>query len=636
MSLFLLFSIAPNQEKSLIESQEFGFFDNFSFQYFQEDVNQGIKSLDSQYLDVYREAYAAAANSDSETAIKLFHNILIHSDSLLLKCKSYVALGYIWLKNASYKKAANYFFQGFGLAANEKDVANVYCGLGEVYLKLEDYHKAIYHFSKAHILCEQLYLDEPKNAKVKVYLSGLYASVFEYQKAAQYLEEAKGIYESNKSLKEIAQIYSLQAICSFYQRKFSEAILKLNQAFEIANNHSMTDTAAKLLYQLGVVHLKSGDKKKGLLFLEEAVYQAQLKEDALLEGSILKILGEESLQTNDVESATNFINKAINNFSQEKDYERLEASYEIMVSIYENIGDYKQALNYSKKMAATRWTAYKHQEIKKQQANEISKIGQTISHEKEMDLMKKKTELQADLLTKSDFIEHQNQRLQLLNDQFRSLTFAAAHSLKEPLRNINSFTQLLEKKLDGHIDNESQEYMNFVKKGVGDMGKLLEDLMQYAQIQNNQITYEDVNLNRALSKALCNLSDEIMLNIATVEAEILPTVTAHFPQMVCLFQNLVDNAIKFHGPENPEVKIFVKETEDIYTIEVKDNGIGMNQTCAKNAFKLFKTLDKKDDSKGTGVGLSICQQIIFDLGGQIWIDGESGAGCSVCFTIPKK
>lgn len=634
MSLFLLFSISPNRGKELVNSQEFGFFDNFTFNYFKEE--EGLEKIDSKFVEEYKVAYQAAAKNDFETAIKTFHNILMYSDSLLLKCRSYVALGYIWLKNEAYKKAANYFFQGFGLAASIKDTANVYCGLGCVYLKLEDFQKAIYHFSKAHILAEQIHPNALKNAQIKVYLAGLYATVYEYGKAESFLEEARNIYESKKKLKEIAQIYSLEAICSYYQRKFTEAVEKLNLAFEIANNHSMTDTAAKLLFQLGVVHLKSGDKKKGILFLEEAVYQAQLKEDVALEGSVLKILGEESLETNDVDGATNFINKAISNFNKEKDYERLEASYEIMVNIYENLGDYKQALTYSKKMAATRWTAYKHQEIKKQQANEISKIAQTIHHEKELDLMKKKTELQADLLAKSDFIEHQNQRLQQLNDQFRSLTFAAAHSLKEPMRNINGFTQLLEKKLEGRIDKESQEYMDFIKGGVGQMWKLVEDLMQYAQIQNSERTYKAVDLNKALSKSLCNLSDQIMLNNTSIEAEILPTVTAHMPQMVCLFENLIDNALKFRGLNDPKITIEVKKEKEQYLFEVKDNGMGMPEKACKKAFQLFKTLDKNEGEKGTGVGLAICQQIIFDVGGKIWLEGKVGKGCSVFFTIPQK
>lgn len=646
MSLCLLFSFAPGQEKDLMESQEFGFFDNFSFRYFGQKMEEVGGTIESEYLPLYKNAYRAAKNSEFEESMKLFHNVLMHSNDLQLKCKSYLALGYIWLNNAAYEKAANYFFQGFGLAAHEKDVIDAYCGLGEVYQKLEEYHKSIYHFSKALILCEQTQsenvkpdnkkLDNVKCAQIKVYLAGLYASVFEYKKTEQYLEDAKLIYQDKKMLKEIAQVYSMQAFCSYYQRNFALAIDKLNQAFEIANNHSMTDTAAKLLFQLGVVHLKSGDKKKGMLFLEEAVYQAQIKDDTALEGSILKILGEESLETNDLEGATSFLNKAINNFEREKDYERLEASYEIMVSIYENVGDYKQALTYSKKMAASRWTAYKHQEGKKQQANEISKVAQTISHEKEMALMKKKTELQADLLVKSDYIEHQNQRLELLNDQFRSLTFAAAHSLKEPLRNINSFTQLLEKKLDDSLDLEAKEYMSFVREGACQMGNLVEDLMQYAQIQNRERTHKDVDLNTALSKSLSNLSDEIMMNNTTVESERLPTVKAHMPQMVCLFENLISNTIKFRSVRNPKLYISVTDEKDSHLIVLKDNGMGMSESACKKAFQLFKRIDNTDESKGTGVGLSICQQILFDMNGKIWIESKLGEGTSVFLRIPKK
>lgn len=637
MNLLLLFTLTKSVnvgEEKIV--RDLNFFEHFSFDYFANHIPLIPQELDGKYRTLYLSGFEYVKLGEWDNAVEVFNKVIIYSSSDYLKCQGSIALAYTWYHKKVYHKAANYFYQAFSLVERDIDYVSISVGLGQVYSALEDHHQAIYHYTKILSLSNVLSEVRVAQAKACVNLAGLYAEINDWKSSDTMLQASLEYYIAENELKNTARIYSIQAISSYQRRAFTKAIDLLNKAYEVASNNMFSSLCARLLFQMGVVYLVSGDKKKGVGYLEEAASKSKAIYDISLEGVILKILAENSLELNDLQSATGFIKKAIANFEKEEDHERLEASYEILVSIYENVGDYRQALDYSKKVAENKWAAYKKLHRYSEQTKAVYSITQDFSLENELYLIEKQDQLQADLSSKKQWIEEQNHKLQILNNQLQSLTSAAAHSLREPLRNINSFTQLIHKKVESHLDKESQEYMQFVTDGVVQMQDLLDALTQYADHQTHPKVAEPLDMNRVLSDAFLDLEEKILYSNASIEAEKLPTIVGYYSDMVCLFRNLLDNAIKFGNNEFPNIKITTEEQENCYRFTVRDNGSGIPDEESKSVFELFKKGSNAEKEEGIGVGLAICRQIVLNHQGQIWVEKSPLGGCEFNFTISKE
>ncbi|MFK7946061.1 MAG: PAS domain S-box protein [Saprospiraceae bacterium] len=222
------------------------------------------------------------------------------------------------------------------------------------------------------------------------------------------------------------------------------------------------------------------------------------------------------------------------------------------------------------------------------------------------------------------------------NLQLESFAYIASHDLKEPLRMIHSFTQLLNRRLKPHFDENTTDYINFILSGVHRMQNLLDDLLKYSTIGRKEKDLEMVDLNDTIYNVIQNLQHSVKEKNAEIQIEPLPQVKAFPIQMVQLFQNLISNAIKFVPNEKqPIINIKVKEQLNSYDFEVNDNGIGIQKEYLEKIFLVFKRLHSKEEYEGTGIGLATCKKIIENLNGQIWVESEYGKGTSFFFTIPK-
>ena len=145
-----------------------------------------------------------------------------------------------------------------------------------------------------------------------------------------------------------------------------------------------------------------------------------------------------------------------------------------------------------------------------------------------------------------------------------------------------------------------------------------------------------MNMNAVIGKVLTILKIPIEENEAEVAVRSLPTIVADEPQMVQLMQNLIANAIKFHGPERPVVRISAVRDAKESTFAVKDNGIGIDTASSDKIFQMFERLPTKSERPGTGIGLAICKKIVERHGGRIWVESEEGKGATFYFTLPMK
>jgi PAS domain S-box-containing protein len=220
------------------------------------------------------------------------------------------------------------------------------------------------------------------------------------------------------------------------------------------------------------------------------------------------------------------------------------------------------------------------------------------------------------------------------NQELEQFAYVASHDLREPLRKIKSYTDLLVKRYQGQLDEKADKYIAYITDGAVRMQTLITDLLTYSRVGRGEIALEPTDLGAVLNRTLSDLSNVIRESNALITTDPLPTVKANPTQMGQLLQNLIANAIKFHGQQLPHVQIRAVLHDQSCTICVQDNGIGIEPQYAERIFVIFQRLHTKDEYPGTGIGLAVCKKIVERHGGQIWVESELGRGTTFCFTLP--
>ncbi len=245
-------------------------------------------------------------------------------------------------------------------------------------------------------------------------------------------------------------------------------------------------------------------------------------------------------------------------------------------------------------------------------------------------------ELNNILELKNEEIRRKNERLSSSNEDLQQFAHVTSHDLREPLRSIGSFASLLKNKYYGQLDQEANEFIDFIVKGVKQMDKLLADLLAYSVVGIFQTDYQQVDINETIASIISNLNKEKGTMGVKIKLKALPVITGNSEQLRQLFHHLIDNSIKFRKEEAPEIEIRAEKRGRKYLFAVEDNGIGMEKEYKDKIFGLFLRLhNKRSQYQGTGVGLSICKKIVEQHKGRIWIDSEPGVGTTVYFTLPE-
>ena len=220
------------------------------------------------------------------------------------------------------------------------------------------------------------------------------------------------------------------------------------------------------------------------------------------------------------------------------------------------------------------------------------------------------------------------------NTDLQQFAYVASHDLFEPLRMVRSFLQLLQEHSSGKLDKESEEFIGLALDGANRMQALISDLLAYSRVDQRGQLMEPTDCNQVLEAAVANLKVAIDESGATVNHQPLPTVRGDIVQLIQLFQNLVGNAIKFHGEQPPRVDISVSQKDGEWLFTFTDNGIGIDPKHFERIFEIFQRLHTRNEYPGTGIGLSICKRIVERHGGRMWVESSPGKGSSFYFSLP--
>lgn len=250
--------------------------------------------------------------------------------------------------------------------------------------------------------------------------------------------------------------------------------------------------------------------------------------------------------------------------------------------------------------------------------------------------------------TLNDKINHFEQEKRVLekyidsNLQMENFAYIASHDLREPLRTMRNFGQLLDRNIRSKIDKKNQGYLDFIVDAANRMNQLIEDLLTYTRANTDPFERVAINITNLLSQVINDLHDKISeVNIQVTVKYVPITIYGSLTRIQQIFQNLIENAIKFHQKQadftdkEPFIIISCQDTPSHWQFSIEDNGIGISKEFFTDIFSVFKTLHSREKYQGTGIGLALVQRIIQQHEGEIWVESEEGQGSTFHFTLLK-
>lgn len=253
----------------------------------------------------------------------------------------------------------------------------------------------------------------------------------------------------------------------------------------------------------------------------------------------------------------------------------------------------------------------------------------------EEDLRKHRDHLEELVASRTAELKELAEALARSNAELEQFAYVASHDLQEPLRVISGFLQLLQQRCAGKLGPEAEEYIQYAVEGSARMRNLIRDLLEYSRVGRRREPLAPVNCNAVVQTVLANLQPAIVEQRGRVTVDPLPVVLGDATELTQLFQNLIANALKFHGPEPPEVHVSAREEQGQWVFSVRDNGIGIHPKDFQRIFVIFQRLHTAEEYPGTGIGLALCRKIVERHGGRIWVESAPGRGSTFFFTLPS-
>lgn len=553
--------------------------------------------------------------------------------------------GNIFLALNDFEKAQDAFYkqlQIYERLGNKAGLATVHFDLGKLNVAFNDFNQAIDYFKMA--LKEY---DDLRNTQGKIKtldaIGKSYGQLREYRKNLEYCTDALFLSESLNDPVLLGTIHLNVGFALARLSQREEAFQHFEQAYDLGDRTGNNQLFAAAANELGTIFLKQEDTKTAAAYFEEAMDAAKKTGNKALIKDIYTSLhqfyfikGKSELAYNyllrlyDLQDTLNqeekmrrFANDRIKYESEKKEAENKKLTAQ---SLQNQLTIQRQRLqNYAllagiAAMIALSFTLYKAFKRKKEY-NDIL----------EQEVLRRTQQLNLS----NDNLKNFNYQLEQTNKELERFAYIASHDLKAPLRNIISFTNLIERKLANSEDNDLREYLRFVVENARQMNTLIKDVLEFSQLDSNEgYHYELTDLNESVYMAIKNLQENIAEKKAVVSVEELPQMNTSPMHIVQLLQNLIGNGLKYNESETPEIHISCVRERGQYKFSVRDNGIGISKEFHDQIFEMFRRLHAPSRYKGTGIGLAICHKIVQRLGGKIWLESEPGKGAVFYFTIP--
>ena len=477
-------------------------------------------------------------------------------------------------------------------------LSHPYQRMGEYYVHKKEYESALPFLKKAYSISK----DYGQNLRMSTALRLMGQCKYQLNRRADgmasFSEAEKMLIKIGEKYTELYMLYHTWAMVYFDLGEYDKAFEKVNKGFALAKKNNLESSKLSSLQLLGQLHEQVGNYQQALKFHKAAAAQQdslhlQLKEELVLE----------------LDTKYQSSKKEMENDLLRSQQERTEAELRNQNAFMNAIILVLVLLGI---VAFLLWRAYRLKKL----YNE---------------------ELQKKVVQRTGELENSNKQLKQSNVELERFAFIASHDLKTPLRNIVSFTNLLERHLGNHDDQQITEYINFLKEGGKRMNTLIEDVLEYSKLSDSKTNgiAEEINLNHLCGELTKTIHTTLEERQAIIEiSQPLPTVVGNYSSFFLLFNNLIENAIKYNESSVPEVKIYFQSDANSFSLIFEDNGIGIQEDFFEKIWEMFSRLHNHSKYEGTGLGLATCKKIMDSMDGTIEVSSTVGKGSSFELKFP--
>lgn len=623
----------------------------------QRDI--GFIYEDNAILDKAIVAYEAAASTASN----------LHDT---LKTTIYNDLAIVSRKNGNFKASYSYYDKVLELAQKTTPIdyfmlAGAYHGLGHLHREVGIYDKAISYYLKS--LDISTHLNETVDLIVShIDIADTYAKAKELDKAVEHIEIAYRLANQQKKLKptdleasaQLASATNRYGEILGFRHQYDLALEKHKEALAIYRGMNYKAYIARTLMLIADIYLQQNkfDESESV-FKQCLQYESQFinVDQAELHFKIGTLYREQKRLP---EAEKEFLKSL--ELADKYDYKEIiqKANYQMFLVRFER-NDRQSALKYLSTANALNDSIFSIEKARSVAGLELKFNSE--KRENELNALKARENRlflilsmgvflmivlflgyiiqlrgrnYSSLKIKNEEIQNQYKRLEESNEILSQFAYVVAHDLKEPLRSIGSYIGLIQMKHGKELPESAKEYMQFVNLGVKRMYSLLTDLLDFSQVVSQQPGAEITRPEEVLEDVKANLRNAIESKSAHIEySENLPSICMNRLHLLQLLQNLISNALKF-TTKIPHISIDGKEENGQILLTVEDNGIGMKKDFSNKIFVLFQQLNKKGQFEGTGIGLTICKNIVEKYNGRIWFDSDENKGTKFYISIPAQ
>ena len=439
---------------------------------------------------------------------------------------------------------------------------------------------------------------------------------------SKYLDKAREVFESAGSQDGLARVWNMKASHLPEEAPIEQRLLLFEKAYSYFEKGTDKQGTGVSLGNIGLCYCRLQQFDKGISFLIQSLQKIKETNNKAVEGFALFQLGEAHRLKGDNHKAIEYLKQAEETLLSANAKVYLNVVYKEWATNLAAIGNHEEA--YKKILKFTDLVSDRMKFDRESAAAEAQLKFELDKKEKESELLKKKNEE----------IEHFNQKLKHSSAELNQFAYVASHDLKEPLRMVSSYMQLLEKSLNKNLTEDQATFIRYANEGAKRMYKLIDSLLVFSRATiDTEIKL--VDLNDVVDQVRRVVLSSIKRNVQ-IDNDQLPVILGDYNQMVQLFQNLVANAVKYNEQEEAVIHISYTAGSNAHRISVEDNGIGIPLRYRETVFEIFKRLHDRESYPGTGIGLSVCRKIVHSLNGKIWVEDGVMGGSAFVFTIPKK
>lgn len=603
-----------------------------------EDYQKVSKSLQLTAESFYR-------NNDFQDALEYFSKIIDMDEVFVekkVKARSYSQISAIYRALGDYESAFENQMQALTISNVEKDsmnMANAHYNIGNIFYYQSQYMKALEHYEKSKALCDILEVERANYACMAA-LGSVHEKLENYGKSLEYNLSSLRLAEKLNYKTGIA--YSKGNIGTNYKKQGrlveAERLMKESVRLKMELGDKMGAIGSQL--DLSNLYLQSNKPKLALLMLEEALQLSFEVDSKGRQPDIYQTMANAYEQMDSSGKALFYTKKFITlkdlllsdktleeMGKSKRRHEVREQEHEIALLKKENelFGKNEEIRQQQIYIFAIAFVAFLMflwwYKSKLDYQNKVNR------------LLGEKNSLLAD---KNEEIHIKNKQLENSNEDLQQFAYVASHDLKEPLRMINSYTNLLSRRYNDLFDESGKEFMFYVVDAVKRMETLLDDLLDFSRAGTQPAPTKYIPLKDVMVIVESNLRHRLQTLNATlvIKSENLPKVKAHRTMLIQLLQNLVSNGVKFKGERDPQVIVDCKKEENQFVLSVADNGIGISKENLEKVFEMFRRLHTRDEYEGTGIGLATCKRIVTTWGGDIWVESAVGEGSTFFFSFP--